>query len=186
MYDLFSVGCVGGRERATSEVPVSEAEQTAEAGPRSVRTLGPVAMNVTARVDYAVRAVVELAGSSRDSPRRLHDIAAAQGIPVPFLTGILTQLRSSGVVGSQRGAGYWLARPAEELDLGRVIRAVDGTPVQVRGQAPEDVEYVGSAVALQQVWIALRGVLEQVTIADVAAGELPLDMRVLARGAQPS
>jgi Rrf2 family protein len=142
-------------------------------------------MHITARVDYAVRAVVELAGSSRESPRALQDIAAAQGIPVPFLTGILTQLRYSGVVGSRRGAGYWLARPAEELDLGRVIRAVDGSPVQVRGQAPEEVEYVGSAVALQQVWIALRSVLEHVTIADLVAGELPADMRVFTRGAQP-
>jgi Rrf2 family protein len=140
-------------------------------------------MHVTARVDYAVRAVVELAGSSRESPRPLRDIAAAQGIPVPFLTGILTQLRSGGVVASQRGAGYWLARPPEELDLSRVIRAVDGSPVQVRGQAPEEVVYVGSAVALQQVWIALRSVLEHVTIADLVAGELPQEMGALTRSA---
>jgi Rrf2 family protein len=140
-------------------------------------------MHVNARVDYAVRAVVELAGSSRDSPRRLHEVAEAQAIPLAFLTGIVTQLRSAGVVRSQRGTdgGYWLARPAEQVDLGCVIRAVEGSLLEVRGQAPEEVEYVGSAAGLQLVWIALRNMLELVTVADIAAGEYPQDMLALTR-----
>ena len=102
---------------------------------------------MTAKADYAVRAVVELAGSSQSEPRKVDDIAKAQSIPVSFLENILTQLRSSGVVRSQRGpeGGYWLARPAEELDLAHVIRAVEGPLVGVRGQRPEEIEYAGSA-----------------------------------------
>jgi DNA-binding IscR family transcriptional regulator len=86
-------------------------------------------------------------------------------------------------VGSQRGTdgGYWLAQPPDEVNLGEVMRAVEGSLVEVRGQAPDDVEYVGSAVALQQVWITLRDVFESVTIADVVAGELPPSMAGLAR-----
>lgn len=146
--------------------------------------LGHVGMHVSAKVDYAVRAVLELAGTSRQSPRKLREVAEAQAIPLAYLSDILTHLRSAGVVGSQRGSegGYWLARPAEEVDLGCVIRAVEGSLVEVRGQTPDDVEYVGSTVALQQVWIALRNMLELVTVANVAAGELPQDVLALTRG----
>ena len=139
-------------------------------------------MHVTAKADYAVRAVVELAGSSQAAPRKVDDIAQAQSIPVSFLENILTQLRSSGVVRSQRGpeGGYWLARPAEELDLAHVIRAVEGPLVGVRGQRPEEIEYTGSAESLQQVWIALRAnlrkVLEETTVANVAEGRLPKEV----------
>ena len=144
-------------------------------------------MHVTAKADYAVRAVVELAGSSQAAPRKVDDIAQAQSIPVSFLENILTQLRSSGVVRSQRGpeGGYWLARPAEELDLAHVIRAVEGPLVGVRGQRPEEIEYTGSAESLQQVWIALRAnlrkVLEETTVANVAEGRLPKDVVALTK-----
>ena len=144
-------------------------------------------MHVTAKADYAVRAVVELAGSSQAAPRKVDDIAKAQSIPVSFLENILTQLRSSGVVRSQRGpeGGYWLARPAEELDLAHVIRAVEGPLVGVRGQRPEEIEYTGSAESLQQVWIALRAnlrkVLEETTVADVAEGRLPKEVAALTK-----
>jgi Rrf2 family protein len=144
-------------------------------------------MHVTAKADYAVRAVVELAGSSQSAPRKVDDIATAQSIPVSFLENILTQLRSSGVVRSQRGpeGGYWLARPAEEVDLAHVIRAVEGPLVGVRGQRPEEIEYTGSAEALQQVWIALRAnlrkVLEETTVADVAEGRLPKQIVALTK-----
>jgi Rrf2 family protein len=146
-----------------------------------------MAMHVTAKADYAVRAVVELVDSSQESPRKVDDVAQSQGIPVSFLENILTQLRSSGIVRSQRGpeGGYWLALPPEEVDLAHIIRAVEGPLVGVRGQRPEEIEYVGSAVALQQVWIALRAnlrkVLENVTVADVAAGKLPKDVLALTR-----
>ena len=126
-------------------------------------------MHVTAKADYAVRAVVELASGSQDSPRKVDEVATAQEIPVSFLENILTQLRSAGLVRSQRGpeGGYWLAKPAEEVNLAQVIRAVEGPLVGVRGQRPEEVSYKGSAESLQQVWLALRAnlrkVLEHVT-----------------------
>jgi Rrf2 family protein len=144
-------------------------------------------MHVTAKADYAVRAVVELASSSQDSPRKVDEVAQAQRIPVSFLENILTQLRSAGIVRSQRGpeGGYWLAKPAEEVNLAQIIRAVEGPLVGVRGQRPEEIEYVGSAESLQQVWVALRAnlrkVLEHVTVAEVAAGKLPKDVLALTR-----
>ncbi|HEX3434822.1 MAG TPA: Rrf2 family transcriptional regulator [Solirubrobacteraceae bacterium] len=144
-------------------------------------------MHVTAKADYAVRAVVELADSAQDAPRKVDDIAQAQAIPVSFLENILTQLRSSGIVRSQRGpeGGYWLAQPSAEVSLAQIIRAVEGPLVGVRGQRPEEIEYVGSAEALAQVWIALRSnlrkVLENVTVADVSAGKLPKDVIALTK-----
>jgi Rrf2 family protein len=144
-------------------------------------------MHVTAKADYAVRAVVELADTGQDSPRKVDEVAQAQSIPVSFLENILTQLRSSGIVRSQRGpeGGYWLARPADEVNLAQIIRAVEGPLVGVRGQRPEEVEYAGSAESLQQVWIALRSnlrkVLENVTVADVAGGRLPKEVLALTR-----
>ncbi|HEX9481994.1 MAG TPA: Rrf2 family transcriptional regulator [Solirubrobacteraceae bacterium] len=144
-------------------------------------------MHVTAKADYAVRAVVELASSSQGSPRKVDDVAQAQSIPVSFLENILTQLRSSGIVRSQRGpeGGYWLALPADEVSLAQVIRAVEGPLVGVRGQRPEEIEYTGSAESLQKVWIALRAnlrkVLDEVTVADVAEGKLPKDIMALTR-----
>ena len=144
-------------------------------------------MHVTAKADYALRAVVELVGSSQDAPRKVYGVAKAQKIPVSFLENILTQLRSAGIVRSQRGpeGGYWLAHPPEEVNLADVIRAVEGPLVGIRGQRPEEIEYVGSAEALQQVWIALRAnlrkVLEHVTLADVASGKLPKDVVAYSR-----
>ena len=144
-------------------------------------------MHVTAKADYAVRAVVELASGSQDSPRKVDEVAQAQGIPVSFLENILTQLRSAGLVRSQRGpeGGYWLAHPPEEVNLAQVIRAVEGPLVGVRGLRPEEVSYTGSAESLQQVWLALRAnlrkVLEHVTLADVASGKLPKEIVALTK-----
>ena len=144
-------------------------------------------MHVTAKADYALRAVVELVGSGQDAPRKVDSVAKAQQIPISFLENILTQLRSAGIVRSQRGpeGGYWLAHPPEEVNLADVIRAVEGPLVGIRGQRPEEIEYVGSAEALQQVWIALRAnlrkVLEHVTLADVASGKLPKDVVAFSR-----
>ncbi|HEY2282220.1 MAG TPA: Rrf2 family transcriptional regulator [Solirubrobacteraceae bacterium] len=144
-------------------------------------------MHVTAKADYAVRAVVELASGSQDSPRKVDEVAQAQGIPVSFLENILTQLRSAGLVRSQRGpeGGYWLAHPPEEVNLAQVIRAVEGPLVGVRGLRPEEVVYEGSAESLQQVWLALRAnlrkVLEHVTLADVASGKLPKEIVALTK-----
>jgi Rrf2 family protein len=144
-------------------------------------------MHVTAKADYAIRAVVELADSSQESPRKVDEVARAQSIPVSFLENILTQLRSSGIVRSQRGpeGGYWLAQPSDQLNLAQVIRAVEGPLVGVRGQRPEEIEYAGSAESLRDVWLALRAnirkVLEHVTVADVASGKLPKEIVALTR-----
>jgi Rrf2 family protein len=135
-------------------------------------------MRVSAKVDYALRAALELAAAG-EGPTKGEQIAQAQDIPLKFLENILLELRHNGLVQSQRGAdgGYWLARPPEEVKLADVIRAVEGPLANVRGARPESVQYAGPAARLQDVWIAmranLRGVLEEVTLADVAAGELP-------------
>ena len=135
-------------------------------------------MRVSAKADYALRAVLELAVAA-EGPVKGERIAQAQDIPLKFLENILLELRHDGLVGSQRGAegGYWLARPAEEITLAEVIRAVDGPLANVRGVRPEAVEYEGAAERLKDVWIAvranLRAVLESVTLADLAAGNLP-------------
>jgi Rrf2 family protein len=136
-------------------------------------------VRVTAKVDYAVRAGVELAAASPGAPVKGERIAEAQTIPLKFLENILLELKHAGLVQSQRGAegGYWLARAPEEISLAEVIRAVEGPIANVRGQRPEQVEYGGVAEQLREVWIAvranLRAVLEHVTLADVAGGRLP-------------
>ncbi len=135
-------------------------------------------MRVSAKVDYALRAALELAAAG-EGPTKGEQISQAQDIPLKFLENILLELRHHGLVQSQRGAegGYWLARPAEEIKLADVLRAVEGPLANVRGSRPEAVPYVGPAARLQDVWIAmranLRAVLEEVTLADVASGELP-------------
>ena len=142
-------------------------------------------MRVTAKVDYAVRAAVELAAAG-DGPVKGERIAEAQQIPLKFLENILLELKHAGLVQSQRGAegGYWLARPPAEIALAEVIRAVEGPIANVRGERPEQVEYAGAAEQLREVWIAvranLRAVLERVTVADVAAGRLPEDVARIA------
>ncbi|HXZ56061.1 MAG TPA: Rrf2 family transcriptional regulator [Gaiellaceae bacterium] len=136
-------------------------------------------MRVSAKVDYAVRAGAELAAASGAGPVKGERIAQSQQIPLKFLENILLELKHAGLVQSQRGAegGYWLALPAEEISLADVIRAVEGPIANVRGERPEQVEYLGAAGPLREVWIAVRGnlraVLEKVTLADVAAGRLP-------------
>src|SRR5579884_1878711 len=107
-------------------------------------------MQVSAKTDYALRAVLELASSAGDRPRPVEELAQAQEIPVSFLKNILVQLRSAGVVRSRRGpdGGYQLARPADQLSLADVIRAVEGPLVGVRGERPEAVSYGGPAESL--------------------------------------
>jgi Rrf2 family protein len=141
-------------------------------------------MRVSAKVDYALRAALELAAAD-GGPTKGEQIAQAQDIPLKFLENILLELRHGGLVQSQRGAegGYWLARPAEEIKLADVIRAVEGPLANVRGSRPETVKYEGPAARLQDVWIAmranLRAVLEELTLADVASGELPPEIAAI-------
>ena len=133
---------------------------------------------MSAKVDYAVRALAELAAAG-DGPVKGEVIARRQGVPLNFLENILSDLRRAGMVASQRGSvgGYWLAVPAESLTIADVIRTVEGPLADVRGEALEDLDYPGPAAGLRDVWVAtrasLRSVLEQVTIADVASARLP-------------
>ena len=142
-------------------------------------------MRVSAKADYALRAAVELAAAG-EGPLKGDRIAQAQQIPSNFLENILSDLRNAGLVASRRGAdgGYWLARPAAEVTLADVIRAVDGPLANVRGVRSEQVEYAGTAEPLRDVWVAvrasLRSVLEGVTLADLAEGRLPEHVRALA------
>ena len=142
-------------------------------------------MRVSAKTDYALRAALELAAAPDDKPVKGERIATAQAIPLRFLENILMQLRHAGLVDSRRGAegGYRLARPATEVTLADVIRAIDGPLAGVSGVRPEALGFNGVAEPMRDVWIAvrasLRGVLEQVTLADVVAGELPASVRTL-------
>src|SRR6185436_14507669 len=143
------------------------------------------AMRVSAKADYALRACIELAAAEGEGHVKGEQIAQAQEVPVKFLENILGDLRHAGLVRSQRGAegGYWLARPASEITLAEVIRAVEGPLANVRGVRPDSITYQCAAEPLKDVWIAvrasLRSVLEAVTLADVASGELPEVVREL-------
>ncbi|HXI46110.1 MAG TPA: Rrf2 family transcriptional regulator [Candidatus Acidoferrales bacterium] len=141
-------------------------------------------MRVSARADYAIRALLELAAAPGGNVRA-EAIARAQAIPPKFLENVLGDLRRAKLVASQRGTdgGYRLARPAAGITLADVIRAVEGPLADVRDLAPEDLAYTGPATSLREVWVALRAgmraVLEAVTVADVASGRLPASVRKL-------
>lgn len=147
-------------------------------------------MQVTARVDYALRAMAELAaawGEGGEVAVKGASISEAQGIPKKFLENILFDLKRSGLVKTRRGAGggYQLAHPPQEITLADILRAVEGPLANVRNEWPEDVVYEGAAEAIREVWIAvrasLRAVLEEVTLADVVSGELPEPVSRLTR-----
>jgi Rrf2 family protein len=134
-------------------------------------------------VDYALRAMSELAAA--DAPRTVEQLSETQRIPNKYLESILGELRRTGLLRSQRGpeGGYRLARPADAISIADVIRALDGELANVRGSRPENLAYVGSATALQEVWIALRAseraILEGVTLAHVVSGEMPKPVATL-------
>ena len=146
-------------------------------------------MRVSAKADYAVRAMVELAaaGSSSERPAKGELLAAAQSIPLRFLERILSELRVHGLVQSRRGTdgGYWLARSADDITVAEVIRAVEGPLATVRGEPADELDYPGPSAPVREVWLALRvnirQVLESVTLADVVAGKLPEPIDSLAQ-----
>ncbi len=148
-------------------------------------------MRTTAKVDYAVRAGIELARAyptdgSRPTPTTRQALAEAQGIPSKFLEHILADLKRSSLVGSVRGAegGYWLQRPPGEITMADIIRAAEGPLADVRGERPDALDYPDDLQALQRAWIALRAslraVLERVTLADLRDGTLPPEVEALA------
>jgi Rrf2 family protein len=136
-------------------------------------------MRVSAKADYAVRAALELAAATDARPLKREQISAAQKIPSKFLETIMLELKHAGIVKSTRGAegGYALARPADDISVADVIRAVDGPLANVRGERVESVEYEGAATSLRDVWVAvrasLRRVLESTSLADVVEQDLP-------------
>lgn len=143
-------------------------------------------MRVSAKADYAVRAAAELAAVGSEGPVKGEKLAEAQDIPLQFLEHILLEMKHAGIVRARRGAkgGYWLAKPAGEVTIADVVRAVEGPIAHVQSAPPESIEYRGNAKSLQQVWIAvranLRAVLEHVTLADLVSGDLPSSVEELA------
>ncbi len=150
-------------------------------------------MRVTAKSDYALRALIELAavgpaetdGDPRENPVSAEELGRLQDIPHGFLQSILSDLRRAGIVASRRGktGGWFLSRGADTITVADVLRAVDGPLVSVYDVRPEAVSYNERAEILQHVWIAsraaLRRVMDAVTIAELAAGRLPGDVHEL-------
>jgi Rrf2 family protein len=136
-------------------------------------------MRVSARVDYAVRALVQLAADDSAVPIKAEHLATSQQIPPKFLLEILRQLKQKKLLVSRRGpeGGYVLARPAAEISIADVIRAVEGPLATVRDVSPAQLTYEGPTESLMTVWVAVRGslsqVLETVSLEDVRTGRLP-------------
>jgi Rrf2 family protein len=141
---------------------------------------------MSAKAEYAVRAMVELAAAETGVLVKTEDLAKAQGIPAQFLVDILTNLRTDRLVRSHRGrdGGYELARPAADISIADVLRCIDGPLASVRDMGLGDLPYSGPTASLTDVWRALRAsmrsVLEQTSLADVAAGNLPRHVSELA------
>jgi Rrf2 family protein len=137
-------------------------------------------MRVSAKADYALRALIEL-GTVELRPMTCEEIAQAQDVPARFLKAVIAQLRRADLVRSQRGCegGYWLSRPAGEITVGDVVRAVDGPFPTMHGEPVSDPAFVGAALALDQLWRAaaasLENVVDVVTVADLVAGHLPAE-----------
>ncbi len=136
-------------------------------------------MRMSAKAEYAVRAMIQLATADNGALVKTDDLAAAQGIPAQFLVDILSELRADRLVRSHRGrdGGYQLARPGTEISIADVLRCIDGPLASVRDMGLGDLPYGGPTAALTDVWRALRAsmrsVLERTSLADVAAGALP-------------
>nr|WP_269329323.1 Rrf2 family transcriptional regulator [Kineosporia babensis] len=143
------------------------------------------AVQISAKTDYAVRALLMLASKSPELVK-VDVLIAQQDLPRKFVEAILSELRRAGLVRSQRGAdgGYALARPADQITIGSVIRVVDGPLAEVRGLRPHETAYTGVAEHLPTVWVAmrhsLRMVLDETTLQDVLTGELPAGVRAMA------
>ncbi len=145
-------------------------------------------MDISARTEYAVRAMLALAQAQEldAGPISVESLAQRQDLPRKFLEAIVADLRAAELVVSTRGArgGYTLARPAAEVSIGDVFRAVDGPLAEVRGLRPHETSYEGVARHLPTVWVAvrvaLREVLDDTSLADVLGGDLPPAVRAKA------
>lgn len=136
-------------------------------------------MRMSAKAEYAVRAMVQLASVGEGVLVKTDDLAQAQGIPPQFLVDILSDLRTDRLVRSHRGreGGYELGRPGADISIADVLRCIDGPLASVRDIGLGELRYSGPTTALSDVWRALRAgmrlVLEETSLADVAAGRLP-------------
>lgn len=136
-------------------------------------------MRMSAKAEYAVRAMIQLATADDGEVVKTDDLAKAQGIPAQFLVDILSDLRTDRLVRSHRGrdGGYTLARRADDISIADVLRCIDGPLASVRDIGLGDLPYSGPTAALTDVWRALRAsmrsVLEQTSLAEVASGTLP-------------
>jgi Rrf2 family protein len=143
-------------------------------------------MRMSAKAEYAVRAMVQLATVDAGTIVKTDDLAKSQGIPAQFLVDILSDLRNDRLVRSRRGreGGYELARPADQINIADILRCTDGPLASVRDMGLGDLPYSGPTAALTDVWRALRAsmraVLETTTLADVATGTLPAHVAGLA------
>ena len=137
------------------------------------------AMRISTKADYAVRAALELAAAPEGEPVKGAAARERQEIPLQFLEHILLEMKHARLIQARRGArgGYWLAKPAAEITVADVIRAVEGPLANIHESAPEDLRYEGAAERLRDVWVAvrhnLRAVLESVTLDELASGRLP-------------
>jgi len=151
-------------------------------------TLGPWpssdAVHITARTDYALRAVLALAAAD-PATVTAGALAAGEGMPLSFLKTILSELRGAHLIVTQRGPerGYRLTRPATDITVGEVIRVVDGSLTDIRGEPAADASYEGTAIHLRQVWLAadtaVQNIVDQVSLADIVTGDLPSHVRDL-------
>lgn len=142
-------------------------------------------MRFTTLTDYGVRAVLEIA-ASKDEWVSIEFISERQKMSDDYLRTALNALKRAGILESRRGreGGFRLARPAEQIHLADLLRAIDGPLTSVRGQRPEGVEYEGAAFGLEKIWIALRAserkILDSVSVADLVSGQLPEFVQALA------
>ena len=192
LEDVLAVGVAGEPPRVDQQLVAVGLDERPErgqgdrahpcnvAGRRGREPRRPyVAVRISAKVDYAMRALVELAANGDGSPVTAERLAEAQGIPQKFLQNILLELRRAGIVASHRGpdGGHVLAKPPDRITVADVIRAVDGPLGSVAGRAPEDMEYQGSTMRLRDTWVAVRAsvrsVLEGITLEDIASDHLP-------------
>jgi Rrf2 family protein len=136
-------------------------------------------VHISAKADYAVRALLVMAADPDGKPIKGETIARSQGMPIKFVENTLVELRRTGLVASQRGTagGFKLGKPANHITIADIVRAVDGPLAEVRGERPDETSYEGAAANLQTVWIAvranLRAVLEHVTLADMVNDKIP-------------
>jgi Rrf2 family protein len=143
-------------------------------------------VRVSAKADYALRAMAQLVADSKNGSVSAPRLAEQQGIPLKFLHGVLTELKRARLVRSTRGpdGGYELMRPAGQITLADILRAVEGPLVNVHDTSLGDLSYPGPAAKLLDVWMAaratMRNVFETVTVADLAAGNLPASVLELA------